>query len=200
MRDKTDYAALSKEQVTADAEQRVRDYVDAVMGGTENKPQRFAWLLTRLIRTCGSLLWQVVRELAQSQFVPVAFELSIGRPEEEGGEYVKPLVLTLPDGASIQVHGQVDRVDVFEKDGVSYVRVVDYKTGHKEFRLSEVVEGINLQMLIYILSICQNGGPHIGDKPAVPLQEDSPIPAGRRPLSAGQAARWSGWDGTRTTR
>ena len=72
------------------------------MGGTENKPQRFAWLLTRLIRTCGSLLWQVVRELAQSQFVPVAFELSIGRPEEEGGEYVKPLVLTLPDGASIQ--------------------------------------------------------------------------------------------------
>ncbi len=179
VRDKTDYAALSKEQVTADAEQRVRDYVDAVMGGTENKPQRFAWLLTRLIRTCGSLLWQVVRELAQSQFVPVAFELSIGRPEEEGGEYVKPLVLTLPDGASIQVHGQVDRVDVFEKDGVSYVRVVDYKTGHKEFRLSEVVEGINLQMLIYILSICQNGGPHIGDKPAVPLREDSPIqPAG----------------------
>lgn len=57
--------------------------------------------------------------------------------------------------------------------------MVDYKTGHKEFRLSEVVEGINLQMLIYILSICQNGGPHIGDKPAVPLQEDSPIqPAG----------------------
>ena len=42
-----------------------------------------------------------------------------------------------------------------------------------------MVEGINLQMLIYILSICQNGGPHIGDKPAVPLREDSPIqPAG----------------------
>ncbi len=173
------FASLKKAEVFADAEARVTEYAETVMGGAENKPARFAYLLSRLVRTCGSLLWQVVRELAQSRFVPVAFELAIGGVGEEGEPYVEPVVLTLPDGAKIRVQGQVDRVDVYQKEGVSYVRVVDYKTGHKEFRLSDVVEGINLQMLIYILSICQNGGPHIGDKPAAPLQADSPIqPAG----------------------
>lgn len=177
---KTALASLSREQVFADAQKRVMDYVETVMGGTENKSARFAWLLTRLIATCGGLLWQVVRELAQSRFEPVAFELPIGQPSgEEETACVEPLILTLPDGSRIRVQGQVDRVDVYRKDGVAYVRVVDYKTGRKEFRLDEVAEGINLQMLIYMLSICQNGGPHIGDKPPHALQEDSPIqPAG----------------------
>ncbi len=177
---KTDLASLPKAQVLADAGRRVMEYADTVLGGTENKSARFAWLLSRLVATCGGLLWQVVRELAQSRFVPVAFELPIGSPNGEPEEAgVEPLVLTLPDGARIRVQGQVDRVDVYQKDGISYVRVVDYKTGHKEFRLDEVVEGINLQMLIYILSICQNGGPHIGEKPPHDLQENSPIqPAG----------------------
>ena len=176
VREGTDLSSLRREQVARDAESRVRQYADEVMGGVENKSERFSWLLERLIKTCGSLLWQVVRELAQSQFVPAAFELAIGGDDPER---VEPLILTLPDGAKIRVQGQVDRVDVYRRGDVSYVRVVDYKTGHKEFRLSDVAEGINLQMLIYILSICQNGGPHIGEKPARDLQEDSSIqPAG----------------------
>lgn len=128
----------------------------------------------------------MVRELAQSRFVPVAFELAIGGVGEEGEPYVEPVVLTLPDGAKIRVQGQVDRVDVYQKEGVSYVRVVDYKTGHKEFRLSDVVEGINLQMLIYILSICQNGGP-LSAKARRPPAGGQPHSARRDPLSAGQA-------------
>lgn len=155
-------SAIRKARVTDDTKNTVDAYVEEKLGGIANKPARFSYLLTKLTSTCAALLWQVVQELRQSQFVPVDYELLIGTPDKKSTPHVKPLVLTLPDGTNIRVEGKVDRVDVCQIGKQSYVRVVDYKTGKKEFRLSDVVEGINLQMLIYLFSICQNGGARYG--------------------------------------
>ena len=182
------FAHVRREQVFADAAATVRQYVDDCMGGMENKTERFAHLVDRLSRTSGALLWHVVRELRQSQFVPVDYELSIGMPDENGNR-IEPVVLTLPDGATVQVQGKVDRVDVFHKDGRAYVRVIDYKTGSKEFRLDEVVEGINVQMLLYILTIWQNGGPRYGTvTPAGVLYLPAKLPVLRIDRDADEAA------------
>lgn len=154
---------VDRGQVFADAATAVQDYVEETMGGLEDKTGRFAALLQRLTRIAGALLWQVVCELRQSRFVPVDYELSVGGKPEDGKPSIPPVVLSLPDGSKVGVQGKIDRVDVYKRDGVSYVRVVDYKTGSKEFRLSEVVEGINAQMLIYLFAIWQNGGDRYGD-------------------------------------
>ncbi len=156
------FESIRKKQAMEDTEDAVREYVDTYMGGEENKSSRFAYLLTRLTATCGSLLWQVVLEMRQSRFVPVDYELPIGLPDEEHPEAVEPLRLTLPDGTQVYVQGKVDRVDILKKGDDAYVRVVDYKTGSKEFRLAEVMDGINVQMLIYLMSIWANGGQRYG--------------------------------------
>ena len=39
-----------------------------------------------------------------------------------------------------------------------YVRVVDYKSGAKTFSLSDICYGLNMQMLIYLFSICEADG------------------------------------------
>ncbi len=154
---------ISKGRAFADAAAAVQAYAQETMGGLEDKPSRFAALLDRLSRVAGALLWQVVRELRQSRFVPVDYELPVGLPDKEGGPAVPPVVLTLTDGAKVRVVGQIDRVDVYQaENGERYVRIVDYKTGSKEFRLSDVVEGVNVQMLIYIFSLWQNGGERYG--------------------------------------
>ena len=103
------------------------------------------------------LVRHLADELRQSAFVPVDAELPIG----EGG--VAPIVVKTPLGAAVQVRGVVDRVDLMEQDGVRYVRVVDYKTGAKSFRLSDVYQGINMQMLLYLFSIWRNGRERYGD-------------------------------------
>lgn len=158
---------VQRQEVAADTQRVVGEYVDEYMGGLQGKPHRFAYLLERLKATCRRLLWQVVLELRQSKFVPTDFELEIGSLSPEGNDRVEPIVLTLPDGARIRVQGKVDRVDVYRQGGTAYVRIVDYKTGAKQFRLSDVVEGINLQMLIYMMSIWQNGEKRYGPvKPA----------------------------------
>ncbi|MGI6264818.1 MAG: PD-(D/E)XK nuclease family protein [Acutalibacteraceae bacterium] len=153
---------ITRRQIAADTAGAVDDYVAELMGGTESKPARFAYLLTRLKKLCERLMWQVVREMRQSRFVPVDYELTLNKADDDQ-PHIDPVVLTLPDGVRIRVIGKIDRVDVFKQDGTSYVRVIDYKTSHKEFRLSDVVQGLNLQMMIYMLSIWQNGGVRYGD-------------------------------------
>ncbi len=53
-------------------------------------------------------------------------------------------------------------MDVYRENGRTYLRVVDYKTGAKQFDLSQVAEGLNLQMLIYLMAIWENGGERYG--------------------------------------
>jgi len=62
-----------------------------------------------------------------------------------------------PGGAVVWVEGTVDRVDVMESSGRRYIRVVDYKSGGRDFRLGDVLSGLNLQMLLYLFSIEKNG-------------------------------------------
>lgn len=178
---------IRRERVCGDTAAAVAAYVEEFMGGTENKPSRFLHMLSRLERTCGSLLWQVVQEFRQSRFVPVDYELSVGLPPEEDGGAVEPVVLTLPDGARVRVQGKVDRVDAYRSGDQTYIRVVDYKTGMKEFRLSDVTAGINLQMLIYLFSIWQNGAPRYGSvTPAGVLYLPAKLPVIRVERGAGE--------------
>ena len=50
-----------------------------------------------------------------------------------------------------------------EKDGEKYLRVIDYKTGTKKFKLSDILYGLNLQMLLYLYSIKLNGAEKYGE-------------------------------------
>ncbi|MBQ3133123.1 MAG: exodeoxyribonuclease V subunit gamma [Clostridia bacterium] len=155
------FSGLRKTEVMQDAAAALKQYVDEVMGGLQDKPDRFLYLLSRLERLCGYFLWHVVRELRQSRFVPTDYELRIGN-SVNGEPAVPALDVALPDGTSVRVYGTIDRVDVYKAGDQSYVRVVDYKTGYKEFRLDDIVNGINLQMLIYLSALWENGGPRHG--------------------------------------
>ncbi len=153
----TQFRDVTRAAVTEDTAAAVTMYVDTVMGGAADKSARFITQTGRLCRTVGALLWHVVQELRQSRFVPTEYELAVGM--DDG---VNATVLTLPDGATVRVVGKIDRVDVYHAGETAYVRVVDYKTGAKNFRLDEVVEGINLQMLLYLFSLWDNAGDRYG--------------------------------------
>ena len=45
----------------------------------------------------------------------------------------------------------------------TYLRVIDYKSGGKDFVLSDVLSGLNMQMLIYLFASGENGEEKYGD-------------------------------------
>ena len=144
------------QQQPEELRQKVRAWMDKYLeerlGGAEGKTQRFLALYRRFEEVAVQLLIYIGSELEQSRFEPAAFELTIGP-----GKDVQPVRIPLPDGASIEIIGQIDRVDLLEDNGETYVRVIDYKTGHKKFALSDLLYGINMQMLIYLMTLAEQG-------------------------------------------
>lgn len=66
--------------------------------------------------------------------------------------------LELGEGESrMRLTGIADRVDGWLHGGKLYLRVVDYKTGKKEFSLEDVWYGMGLQMLLYLFAL-ESGG------------------------------------------
>ena len=131
-------------------------YIDRHFGGTQGKSERFLYLLYRIKSTAAKLVLHMTRELSQSDFTPVDFELGVGTD-------IPDYAVELEDGLRLSVRGSVDRVDRCDADGISYIRVIDYKTGTKEFNINDLIYGLNLQMFIYLYAISENGGERYGE-------------------------------------
>ena len=129
----------------------VERYVAEELGGLDGQSQRFQYLFRRLLRTVQAVVDNVADELAHSKFRPISFELGFGRDQD-----LPPVELTV-DGVTLSVTGFVDRVDGYVHDGKLYLRVVDYKTGRKSFDLTEVWNGLGLQMLLYLFTLEDRG-------------------------------------------
>ena len=149
---------LTPEELQALVDSLVDEYVTANLPGATVRMQ---YLVERIRRNLVNLLGFIQRDLRQSGFQPVAFELRIDdRPgDDPDAPRIEPVRLDDGAGHTIRVVGTVDRVDAMPLpgDGRTYLRVVDYKTGGKDFQLKEVYCGLDCQMLLYLFTLERNG-------------------------------------------
>ena len=73
------------------------------------------------------------------------------QPDRLEQEFSAEFTARKPDGTPvpITINGKVDRIDTVEKDGGTYIRVIDYKTGSQELKPVGVELGTNIQLLVY---------------------------------------------------
>ncbi|MEG2620521.1 MAG: PD-(D/E)XK nuclease family protein [Bacilli bacterium] len=110
------------------------------------------FIIRVLSKNISRLIKNIISEFNDIKFKPKYFEFKIKQDE-----VIKPLTINIKNGNLI-VGGTVDRVDTYEDINNCYYRIIDYKTGNKEFRLDDVLIGLNMQMLIYLLAIKNNVG------------------------------------------
>ena len=123
--------------------------------------QRLTYLFRRNRKELEMVVAELWKELKASDFSPKAFELSFGK------DGAMPAIPIPAKGMQALLRGFVDRVDVWQENGKNYFRVVDYKTGKKDFDYCDVFNGVGLQMLLYLFAL-EKGG----------LLGDAPIAAG----------------------
>ncbi len=161
-------------QLVKMTDEAVRRYVQYICPAYERATGRFVHLYQRLRNLSLLLIKNIISEFSASDFVPSYFELKIGRGENS----LPPLEFILKDGSRVSLSGVIDRVDILRRDGKVYVRVVDYKTGTKDFSLDDLKLGLNTQMLIYLFTLCAR------PSPALFGSDSAPLPAGMVYLSS----------------
>lgn len=149
-RDK-EFLNLSETEIDERIRYHLNDYLHLYMSDGENMSLRFKYLYSRMFKILKHLFERITLEFEDSDFEPCDFELAVDRDST-----VKPFTVELSDG-KVELKGKIDRVDKLDKDGKRYIRIVDYKTGTKTFELSDVFYGMNMQMLLYLVSIWRGG-------------------------------------------
>ncbi len=147
-------ANLSPNQISDKVDSLCEEYLDGVKGFRTVENERTKLFVSIISRTLKYVVMRLANEFLQSKFKPVACELKIGKDCD-----IK-INIPINNGSEIIVNGSVDRVDTYE----NYVRIIDYKSGGKVFKLPEILSGQNMQMLLYLFAVLKSG--NYGDLPA----------------------------------
>ena len=162
---------------------------------------RLLHLFDRLRQIALMLIKSIQDELRQSAFTVAGLEWDThGR--RQGDPRPMSLTIEVDDGVTadddeeysliplpsdeekkavkLLLGGRIDRVDIYRaEDGETvYVRVVDYKSSKHDFSLRSVTEDMNIQLLLYLFTLCSP------ENRALFASEDCPLPTRVLPASA----------------
>ena len=121
--------------------------------------ERMQYLFRRNMQELDMVVEELWQELKDASFEPVGFEVGFG--SEDG---LPPIVIPNHSMQAL-LRGFIDRVDIWQTGGSSYYRVVDYKTGKKDFDYCDVFNGVGLQMLLYLFALRSSGEAALGTHP-----------------------------------
>ncbi len=123
-----------------------REFSEFVFG-----EKRFKSNIRRIRKSLFKVISYLIDEYRESSFRVAELEISIGDGE------TKPYIIDIGDGYKLSLRGYVDRVDCYKSENGDFLRVIDYKSGDKVFKLSDLKNGINLQLFIYLFALIKDG-------------------------------------------
>lgn len=139
------FGAVDLETTMAIATEHSRNYADERFGALDS--QRMEYLFRRNMLELEMVVEELWRELHVSGYAPAQFEMKFGMDGDMAA-------IEIPGGAMRAcLRGMVDRIDTWQHGGSTFFRVVDYKTGKKDFDYCDVYNGVGLQMLLYLFAL-----------------------------------------------
>ncbi|WMJ78946.1 MULTISPECIES: helicase-exonuclease AddAB subunit AddB [unclassified Sedimentibacter] len=117
--------------------------------------ERNRYMKEKVKRLVNRAAKTIVEQLKKGKFRPTYTELVIGDRHME--IRIDPVEIKLTNNTSIFLQGRIDRVDILKKNDKVYINVIDYKSSYKDIDLSDAVQGLQLQLLIYMSAVIKNG-------------------------------------------
>jgi ATP-dependent helicase/nuclease subunit B len=147
-------------------ENKVSDIIDEMLqnmkGSGISSSKRLTALTVRLKRVVTRAVMVIAEHIRRSSFYPVDYEAGFGDNEK-----YPPITLTLETGETVRLFGRIDRVDMLKTPEGKYLCIVDYKSGTKDFKLSNVYYGLQLQLITYLDAIWESGSKN-SEEPILP--------------------------------
>lgn len=122
-----------------------------------------AYLIKRIKRVTRRAVLVLKKHMKHGKFETIGCEVGFGNKDGD----LPPIEITMPGGKRMLLNGKIDRVDAYRADGNSYVKIIDYKSGKKDFNLSDIYYGLQLQLLLYMDAFLKTGKVITHDEPQV---------------------------------
>ncbi len=148
-----------RELIQKAVEETAASYHDLLMYSTHRNTYAVQKIQRTLQRSIDTLQYQ----LQQGEFEPAAYELRFG-----GGSERAAISYDLGDQRKMYLTGQIDRLDLSEKDGRLYVKILDYKSGSRDLKAEQIRSGLQLQLLIYMQAILESERRNRGEENVIP--------------------------------
>lgn len=116
-----------------------------------NSSAKYVYYKKKLNTGIFNIIKSISQSFRQSEFRPLGFEI-----EFDQGKLFAPIEIELDNGTKMYLRGKIDRVDVAKIKDTVYLRVVDYKSSNKDLKLSDVKEGVSLQLMTYMSALIEN--------------------------------------------
>lgn len=137
--------------------QRISEIVDEMLEGMQGSglaaSKRYTALAIRLKRVVTRAVWMIAEHIRRSSFEPIGYEIGFGDNAE-----LPSITLELESGELIKLTGRIDRVDALKTEEGTYLRIIDYKSGSKDFKLADAYYGLQVQLLTYLDALWENPG------------------------------------------
>ncbi len=149
IKDRGGFRKVSLGDALCIAQNHSEQYIQARFSQIDSK--RLNYLFRRNTLELTKIVQELWEELQNADFEPSDFEVSFG-PDGQ-----MPAICITGHHMEARLQGFVDRIDVWKAGEDTYFRVVDYKTGKKDFDYCDVMNGLGLQMLLYLFALEQEG-------------------------------------------
>ncbi len=149
-RSKQEFLSMSYDDVKREIGLCAEKYKKETLAGDFGKDAKFELIFNKLTDRMSEVVMYTQHSLMASEFVPHSFELDLRESHSA--------VLPFGDSKQLSFGGIVDRADVCKVGNTDYLRIIDYKSSHKEITAETLSCGINMQMLLYLFAATDNGG------------------------------------------
>jgi len=130
----------------------VDEMLDKMQGSGIASSKRYTAMIVRLKRVVTRAVLLIAEHIRRGSFNPIEYEVGFGDQEK-----YPPIIIELDSGEKIHLTGRIDRVDALKTEDGSYLRIVDYKSGSKDFKLSDVYYGLQIQLITYLDALWESG-------------------------------------------
>ncbi|MGK0551446.1 PD-(D/E)XK nuclease family protein [Enterococcus faecalis] len=139
---------MSDKEVQTFAEEVIERVLDDPRFSVLTTSSRMNYLRYQLSQTVKKVGWALKRQSQRSGMSTVQTELLFGQIAAQKG--IRGLELPLENNGKISVRGKIDRVDQIVTPEATYLGVIDYKSSHRKFNITEAYYGLAMQMLTYL--------------------------------------------------
>lgn len=136
---------LPEEQRRAIAEEAALKVAEEYNNDIMRDSARNEYMIKRVVRMADRTLWALTKQWKAGSFTETKQEKIFNASDA-------PEILRMPlgDGIYLSLNGKIDRVDTAKKNGKIYLKIIDYKSSHKDVDLTKVYYGLQLQLPLYM--------------------------------------------------